>query len=186
MKAHLLLKQAPQITSLALAAFLTACGGSDESGSGEGDGAQSSVSEIEAIVLGSAPEGAITVSEARKSAKPGETVTISGKIAGTMNPFTEGYASMVLADRALQTCDLIPGDECPTPWDACCADPEHIKASRLTLQIVDPEGLPVTENFKGVIGMKELSPLVVTGVVAEGSTAENMIINLSGLYLDQP
>lgn len=170
------------LTTLAFGAVFLASCGSDE----PANDSQASVVDpaVDAVFLDAKPEGAISVLEARKSAKPGDTVTISGKIAGTMNPFTEGYASFVLADRTLETCDLIPGDECPTPWDACCVEPGVIKASRLTLQIVGDDGRPVAASVKGAHGLAELAPLVVTGTVAEGSTEENLIVNLSGLFVD--
>lgn len=168
----------------ALSLLLTSCGDSgSESEDGDSANAESSVNpKIQAVLLDSAPEGAIPVSEARKSAKPGDTVTVTGKVAGAMNPFTEGYATLILSDQTLETCDLIPGDECPTPWDACCADPEHIKAVRLTLQVVGEDGFPIAQGLKGVSGMKELTSLVATGTVAEESTAENLIVNVTGLF----
>ena len=179
------LRQTTPLACLLAATFLTACGDSesDENTTSE-TGGPSLDPQIEAVLLDAKPEGAIPVSEARKSAKAGDTVTVTGKIAGAMSPFTEGYASLVLSDRALQTCDLIPGDECPTPWDACCADPDHIKSVRLTLQVVDADGFPVAQGLKGVAGLKELTPLVATGTVAEGSTPENLIVNVTGLFPD--
>ena len=178
-------RQISNSACLLAAAFLVACGdsGSGDSVSTEPGGATLDPG-IEAVLLDAAPEGAVAVSEARKSAKPGDSITVTGKIAGAMNPFTEGYASLVLSDRELRTCDLIPGDECPTPWDACCADPDHIKAVRLTLQVVDAEGFPVAQGLKGVAGLEELSPLVATGTVAKESTPENLIVTVSGLYAE--
>ncbi len=139
-------------------------------------------SQLSGVFLTEEPTGAITVSEARENAKPGEMVVIKGKIAGVMNPFTTGYASVVLANEALKTCDLIPGDECETPWDACCVAPEDIKSQRMTIQVLGEDGLPVAEDLKGVNELSELDVLVVTGVVNESSTEENLVLDLNGIY----
>ncbi|MEM7602641.1 MAG: hypothetical protein AAF357_14645 [Verrucomicrobiota bacterium] len=137
---------------------------------------------ISAVFLDESPGEAILVSEARRSATPGETLVIEGKIAGVMSPFTEGYASAVLSNETLRTCDLIPEDECPTPWDACCEAPEVISAQVMTMQISGDDGLPVAEGLKGVKGLKELDSLVVVGTVNESSTPENLILDLSGIF----
>lgn len=178
--------KAPLALALPVAAslFLSSCADSDSGSDDSADAGTDVNPQIQAVILDTAPEGAIPVSEARKTAKPGDTVTISGKVAGAMNPFTEGYATLILSDRTLETCDLIPGDECPTPWDACCADPEHIKAVRLTLQVVGEDGVPIAQTLKGVAGMAELTPLIATGTVAKESTEENLIVNVTGLFAE--
>ena len=114
--------------------------------------------------------------------KAGDTIAVVGKIAGAMHPFTEGFATAVVSDIALETCELIPGDNCETPWDACCVDKDIIKASRLTIQVVGEDSRPIAQSLKGVNGLTELDPIVVSGTVAEGSTAENLIVNVSSLY----
>jgi hypothetical protein len=134
------------------------------------------------VFLETAPEGAIPVIEARGKATPGETMTVTGKVAGVMNPFTEGFASVVLADEKMETCDLIPGDQCVTPWDACCAAPEDVKSQRMTIQILGDDGMPVAESLKGVRGLKEMDSLVVTGTVNENSNAGNLILDVTGLF----
>ncbi|MDF2376828.1 MAG: hypothetical protein P1U81_11335 [Verrucomicrobiales bacterium] len=137
---------------------------------------------ISVVFLNEEPAGAITVLEARADATPGETLVVAGKIAGVMNPFTDGYASVVLADEALKTCDLIPGDECPTPWDACCVAPEELKTQRMTIQIPGDDGLPVAQGLKGVNGLAEMDPVIVTGTVNGSSTKENLVLDLTGIY----
>jgi len=176
------------LTVAAIAAsFLSACkdsGDNDPSNdSGSAAAADSATDpKISAVFVETEPADAVIVSELRKTAKPGDEVTLVGKIAGAMTPFTEGFATAVVSDIALETCDLIPGDECPTPWDACCADPDHIKAVRLTIQVLGDDGRPVAQTLKGINGLKELDPVVVTGTVAEGSNEENLIVNVSGLF----
>lgn len=167
-------------TFLGAAAFLTSCGekSPDEATISKVDPA------VEAVFVDAAPEETLSVIAARKSAKAGDTVSISGKVAGTMHPFTEGYATMVVSDTALRTCDLIPGDSCETPWDACCEEPEKMKASRMTVRIIDAEGMPVASELKGVNGLTELSPVVVTGKVADESTPENLIVDATMIHVE--
>lgn len=119
---------------------------------------------------------------ARKTAKPGETITIEGIVAGTMSPFAEGFASAVVSDLGVETCDKIPGDSCPTPWDACCADPDVLKSMRLTIQVIGQDGRPVAQTLRGISGLKEMDKIVVEGIVAEGSTPENLVINVNQLH----
>lgn len=137
---------------------------------------------IEGVFDETEPESSITVVEARKSAQPGDEIIVTGKVAGAMSPFTEGFATFVLADQALETCDLVPGDLCETPWDACCVESSVIQSMRMSIQILGEDGRPVTQSLGGVRGMKELDTLVVSGTVAEESTAENLILNATGIF----
>lgn len=169
---------------LMLGLVLTSCSEPDNSSSfAEADPEAVVHPAIASVFVAAEPENAVTVTAARKTAKPGDTITVAGKVAGAATPFTDGFATAVLSDVTLETCDMIPGDECPTPWDACCADPALIKSSRMTIQVVGEDARPVAQSLKGVKGLKELAPLVVTGTVAEGSSAENLVLNVSGLYL---
>ncbi|NLT71072.1 MAG: hypothetical protein GXX91_10315 [Verrucomicrobiaceae bacterium] len=168
------------LSLLAAVSFLAACG---DSGNSSSEGTPVPPDPvIEAVLSPAAPDGAISVVEARKTAKPGEEVTVEGIVAGTMSPFAESFASVVLGDLAMETCDKIPGDECPTPWDACCADPDALKGMRLTLQVPDSEGRPVAQSLKGISGLEEMDRIVAKGIVDASSTAENLVINVSRLH----
>jgi len=148
--------------------------------------APASTGPLSELVLKAAPEGAKGIAEIRKSAKEGDQVTISGKVIGSKHPFVEGRAIMTLGDPTkITSCDLIENDACPTPWDVCCDDHDVIKASILTVQVLDKDGKLVKADLKGLSGLKELSQLVVTGVVADGSTADNMLINATGIYVQK-
>lgn len=155
----------------------TACG--DKTGSSE---SAATDPRIEAVFLDTAPEGAISVLEARKKVEPGAVITVSGRIAGAMEPFSANHATLVLADDTLMTCEKKPGDGCTTPWDACCVASETIAASRLTVQVVGDDGGPVAQTLKKVRGLAELDGLIVTGAVAEGSNERNLILNATGIY----
>lgn len=170
--------------------LLTACnekeGGNDSAttpGSEDTAAVKSTEPQIAEVFLKEEPVDGVSVIELRKSAKAGDQVVVAGKIGGTLSPFTEGFATFVLADSKLETCDMTADDGCTTPWDACCETPEIIKASRLTVQIVDHEKAPLNTGLQNVEGLSELDELVITGEVAEGSNEENMILNATGIFL---
>ena len=83
----------------------------------------------------------------------------------------------------LESCDLKPGDENPTPWNVCCADPDLVRASIATIQVLDEHGKPVKAGLRGVGGLQELSNLIVVGEVAEGSNADNFLVNATGIHV---
>jgi len=139
---------------------------------------------LESIIVKAEPAGAKSITEVRKSVEVGKEVTLSGKIMGRSDPFVEGRALFMLGDPAVITsCDLRPGDSCVTPWDVCCDDNEDITAATATIQVVDANGKPLKQGLKGVNGIKELSKLVITGTIAEGSNANNLLINATAIYV---
>ena len=114
----------------------------------------------------------------RSSAKPGDEITLSGRIMGNANPFVEGRAAFILGDpEVLTACSDTPGDNCETPWDACCDSPEDKKRGTATIQIVDAGGRVLKEPVEGVGGLEKLATVTVTGKVAEGSSADLLIVN---------
>lgn len=136
------------------------------------------------IVLSNAPEKALDIAALRTTAKAGDEVTFAGSILGSDPVFVENRSVMIMGDpKKLTACSLRPGDECVTPWDVCCDDPDVIKSSIVTVQVVDENGQPLKQGLKGVGGMKELSQVIVTGEVAEGSTASNMLVNATGIFV---
>lgn len=137
---------------------------------------------LEAIFVAAEPAGAISVIEARKKPEPGSEVTVIGRVAGAMEPFSKDFATLVLADDTVMTCDREPGDTCETPWDACCVEPGVLAASRLLVQVNGADGQPLDATLKGVKGLKELDQIVIQGKVAPGSTAENLIVEASGIF----
>ena len=165
------------------AMFQTACDKATPPGESAGSTSPAaSDPRIEAVFLDTAPEGAVSILETRKKVEPGAVITVSGRIAGAMEPFSTDYATLVLADDSLETCDRVPGDSCETPWDACCVEQKTIAASRITVQVLGEDGRPIEQTLKQVRGMKELDGLIVTGTVAEGSSEDNLILNATGIF----
>jgi hypothetical protein len=139
---------------------------------------------LEKVVLDAAPASPIQIAELRKSAKPGDTVTFTGEVIGSFDVFMEGRAVMIMGDPHKMTpCNRIPGDECETPWDVCCDDPDHVTAAIVTVQVLDESGKPLKTSLKGVGGVAELSAVTVTGEVDKKSNDKNMIINATGLFV---
>ena len=103
---------------------------------------------------------------------------------GSKSPFVAGRAMVILGDPdKLTSCDIKHGDRCLTPWDVCCDDHDDIKNFTATIQIVAQDGKLVKAGLKGLKGIQELSQLIITGTVADGSNADNLLINATGIYV---
>lgn len=126
---------------------------------------------------------AITVKTAREQNEPGNILILEGFVGGREDPFVEGRAIFVLGDDSLETCDKVPGDECPTPWDACCEDPKNIQASIITIQVVDENNAVLKGTLKGAGGIKAGSRLKIKGQVDKNSSPEAMIFNAQTIKL---
>jgi hypothetical protein len=134
-------------------------------------------------ILGTAPTGTpVAIHKARSTAKPGETITISGKIMGNASPFVAGRAAFILGDPEILTpCNEMPGDNCETPWDACCDTPEEKKQGIATIQVVDAQGRALKEPLEGVGGLEKLSKVTITGTVAKESSADVLLVNATAI-----
>ncbi|MDG1070164.1 MAG: hypothetical protein P8P32_01030 [Akkermansiaceae bacterium] len=169
------------ITTIALTFLFTSCAEKKKTAENNKES-----SPLEKLLLASTPEKAIDIADLRKSAQAGDTVTFTGNVIGSEPVFMDGRAVMIMGDpKKITSCNLIPGDECETPWDVCCDDPDVIKASIVTVQVVDDAGKPLKTGLKGLGGMKELSALTVTGEVAEGSNKDNMLVNATGIFVQR-
>jgi hypothetical protein len=123
---------------------------------------------------------------ARTDAKPGDAIVIHGLVMGREKVFVDGRASFLLGDREkLTPCNAVPGDECETPWDACCDSKEAKREGIASIQIVDAEGRVLTGGLKGVHGLKELSAVTVSGTVDDSSTAENLVVNAETIHVSK-
>ena len=141
-------------------------------------------SPLESVLLTELPTDAISVADAFANPTPGTEVIVTGEVMGNEEPFIENRAMLVLGDPTQITpCNRNHDDGCQTPWDVCCDDPDVIKKSIATIQILDEEGRPLKEGLKGLGGMQELTTLTVVGTVAEGSNDENLLITASGIHV---
>ena len=166
---------------LGLSLALASCSNEKEAA---GEAKKDGQTPLEKLVLDTAPDKSIEIAALRTTAQPGDKVTFTGDAIGRNAVFMDGRAVMVMGDpKALTSCNKIPGDECPTPWDVCCDDPDVITASIVTVQVVDASGTPVRSTLKGLNGLKELSTVTVTGEVSGSANESNMLVNASGIYV---
>ncbi len=134
-------------------------------------------------VLAAAPTGEPqSIHLIRTTAKPGDQITISGKIMGNKKPFVDGRSAFILGDpKVLTPCNENPADKCTTPWDTCCDSPEDKKRGVATIQVVDADGRVIKESIEGVGGLNKLATVTVTGKVADGSSSESLVINAQAI-----
>lgn len=106
------------------------------------------------------PAGAVGVGEARKASSGDAEITVVGRIGGSEKPFVDGMAAFTIVDPKVPPCGADEG--CPTPWDYCCTQ-NDVKENIATIKLVDAAGKPLTEDARKLLGVKELSTVVVRG-----------------------
>lgn len=112
------------------------------------------------FLLASEPADVVPVSEARQSTETDQEVTLVGCIGGSREPFVEGVAAFTIVDTSVPYCADEEG--CPTPWDYCCTQ-DQVKGNIATIKIVDESGSPVAADARDLLGVSELSQVVVKG-----------------------
>jgi hypothetical protein len=135
------------------------------------------------LFLAKAPDGAVELAAAKKSAKPGDEVIVRGRVAGSENPLAPNRAILTLLDASVKTCEQMPGDSCATPWDACCEPRETLQANTATVQVVDADGNPVKATLRGAGGIDPLKEGIVVGKVADASDKNTLVINATAFYV---
>ncbi len=133
------------------------CGGSTGS---EAETVGEATSASAQYVLAEKPANALGVAEAREATEAGSPIAVTGRIGGSGEPFVEGIAAFTIVDPALQPCPAEEG--CPTPWDYCC-DTNLLKTNVATVTVVDDQGSAVMQDARQLLGVKELSTVVVVG-----------------------
>lgn len=138
-------------------------------------------------ILSAAPKGdAQSIHAARTSVKPGDEVTLTGRIMGNASPFVSGRSAFLLGDpEVLTACSDKPGDDCDTPWDNCCNTAEEKKVGLATIQITGADGRVLAEPLEGIGGLAKLATVTVSGRVAEGSSSDLLIINATAITAEE-
>jgi hypothetical protein len=147
---------------------------------------ESPETELSGLLLTAPPAGATGSSEARLAAKPGDRIVLVGEIGGRkVGTFSDKMAIFLLADaQVIAHCGKKHGDGCPTPWDYCCEPKDKVTAALTVVQVKSPStGKVLPVSLKGWNGLKELSQVTVVGTVDETSSAESLIVNLAGIYI---
>ncbi len=119
----------------------------------------------------------ISVIQAKSHNEAGATLSIKGFIGGRVEPFTSNRASFLLGDDSIKTCDKIPSDNCPTPWDACCEDRKKLLRGSICIQLLDNNGSLIHGNLNGVRDLKPGREIKVKGIVDSNSFPDAMLLN---------
>ncbi len=147
--------------------------------------AAASSSELQAV-FATAPAAEVEeIHVVRTTVKPGDEITIAGKIMGNAKPFVDGRAAFTLADTSiLNACNENPGETCDTPWDACCDTKEQKLIGLASVQILGSDGRVLKQGLEGVSGLEKLSNVTVTGKVADGSSADSLVVNATAIRVN--
>lgn len=165
------------IGAVALGSCLIGCGGGEEQARVDRGGS--------AFLLASAPAGAVEVRRAKAEAKEGDSVVLSGRIGGRVEPFSAERAVFMLMDSALPTCDDKEDDHCSTPWDYCCETPQDITANSATVQVVGEDGRPLALDLRRIAGLKPMDRVVVVGTVGSRPTPEVLVVSATGVFVER-
>ena len=178
-------KYAATVVGFALGSLLIGCSqnGTSPTASETSSSTSSSALAKSQYLLEAEPAAANDVIKVREDANDGDEVVIVGRIGGSGNPWIEGRAAFSIVDESLQACSDIPGDTCPKPWDYCCQTSRLPTATAL-VKVVDENGELVKADAKGLLGVKELSTVVVKGK-AQRDAAGNLTVLASGVFIRQ-
>ena len=133
-------------------------------------------------IAASEPTDAMPVGDAREAAEDQQTVTLVGTIGGSREPFVDGLAAFTIVDPKVPYCAAEEG--CPTPWDYCCTQ-DQVKDNIATVKIVDDAGKPVEDDARTLLGVKELSTVVVQGT-AQRDDEGNLTVAASKIFVRGP
>lgn len=131
-----------------------------------------------AWLLTSAPDGAVSITEARTNAKEGDSVVIRGRIGGRHSPMSAESPVFTVVDLELAYCGQHEDDGCTTPWDYCCESPGTIMSNSATVQLVGDEILNPVEA-----GLDPLDEIILIGTVGPRPTDQVFTIRATGVYL---
>lgn len=149
-----------RIWNLTLAVLLFTIAGCGESETAPNSESASTEGVTSQYVVDAEPTGALSVGEAREVIEDQQSVTVFGTIGGSTEPFVTGLAAFTIVDTRVPYC--APDEGCPTPWDYCCTQ-DQVKGHVATVKLVDESGNPVEEDARKLLGVKELSTVVVQG-----------------------
>lgn len=161
------------------AALLTVAAGCQKNADVASDSGAGITASKSAYVVDHEPTGAMPVGEAREKSQDGQEITLIGLIGGSTQPFVDGIAAFTIVDAKVPYCAADEG--CPTPWDYCC-HMDDVKNNIATVKIVNASGSPVAQDARELLGVKELSTVVVKGT-AQRDDEGNLSIAASEIYV---
>ena len=129
------------------------------------------------------PDDAADVVKVREESSDGDDVVLVGRIGGSVDPWVKGRAAFSIVDGSLKACSDIPGDECPKPWDYCC-ETDKLANSMALVKLVDREGTLVKADARQLLGVTELSTVVVKGTAQRDDTG-NLTVLATSVFVKQ-
>ncbi len=178
------MNQTPRVILTILPLALAACTAEKDEGSAASTAAAPAAASaaLDAVFQASVEGEPAAIHRARVDAGAGDELVLKGRVMGSSSPFVEGRAAFIIGDEEkLTACSDNPGDECETPWDNCCDSKELKQEGIASIQVLGPDGRVLREGIEGVGGLEKLSRVVVSGTVAEGSGADNLVINAKAI-----
>lgn len=135
------------------------------------------------LLLTAEPAGATCVVAALAAAKDGDKVTVRGRVGGRKEPFAAQRATMVLVDLSLPYCGQnTTEDGCKEPWDYCCEPQDRLSSHLVSVQVDGADGKILHTGLRGAGGVKELSEVVVQGVLRSDAMGAR-IVHATGIYV---
>jgi hypothetical protein len=176
----------PAMLLIATGFLLSGCGGSETKTvpTVETEREATPSRSAPSFLLDEAPPASPGVVAGLEGKGPGDAVIVQGRIGGLVDPLSPTYAAFVLTDEVVHFCDE-EGDmmHCPTPWDACCEDPELVAASRVFVQFVDSNGEPLAVSLAAAAGLAPNQNIVVMGRLSDDSGGNYKVILAEGVSI---
>lgn len=161
----------------ATALLALACGDGGTKGDAPSSGAPArSTQELPAeLALSAEPAGARPIAEIIATLKDGGAVVARGRVG------EEGKSTwFTLADDSLKACTEA-GDDCPTPWDYCCATAEAKLKGMATVEL-RAGGALLDRSPLGFAGLDHLKEVVVAGEATKDRSG-NVTIVANGIWV---
>jgi hypothetical protein len=135
------------------------------------------------FVLKQEPAAAQEVKAVHEGAGEGTEVVLVGRIGGSVDPWIKDRAAFTVVDNSLQACSDMPGDECVTPWDYCCAT-DQLPSAIALIKVVDASGKLVPTDARQLLGVKELDRVVVHGKATRDKDG-NLTVLADGVFIKE-
>ena len=149
-------------------------------GCSDRSGPESTSSNDTGWMLGEEPAGAVSVVEAKATAKEGETVVVRGRIGGRKTPISSESPVFTIVNLEVPHCGQMgEEDHCPTPWDYCCETPEDLRANSATVQLVGDGESAIDPTAGGLAGLDEV---VVVGTVGPRPSQDVLTIRATSVF----
>jgi hypothetical protein len=82
----------------------------------------------------------------------------------------------------MKPCNELGEDDCPTPWDYCCAGKEDLAKATALIKLVGDDGQTRSDDARTLLGLTELQTVVVRGK-AKRDDGGNLTVHLDGIFV---